>query len=59
MGCISEEMFKSWENEVSTEKIQVLDEDQKFIEKFLKKKSATLELFYFEMARYYPQRKLT
>lgn len=59
LGCISEEMFKSWENEAAVEKIQVFDEDQKLIEKFLKKKNATLESFYFEMARYYPRGKLT
>lgn len=52
-------MFKSWENEAAVEKIQVFDEDQKLIEKFLKKKNATLESFYFEMARYYPRGKLT
>ena len=52
-------MFKSLENQSATERLQVLDEDQKFIEKFLKKKNATLEIFYFDMAKYYPRTKLT
>lgn len=52
-------MFKSLENESAAEKVQVMDEDQKFIEKFLRKKNASLEMFYFEMARYYARDRLT
>ena len=40
--------------------LQVADEDQKFVEKFLmRKKFSSLEFFYFEIARYYARNRIT